>query len=97
MSDIRKLNELSKNKIKEITDIILEIYHGGILIDEDIKEKYSNLLLSSGNVPKKERLSDKEVTNIIHISDIHIRKSSRIYEYNNVFKKLYEDLNIIKD
>jgi DNA repair exonuclease SbcCD ATPase subunit len=97
MSEIRKLNELSKNKIKEITDIILEIYYGGILIDEEIKEKYSNLLLSSGNVPKRERLSDREVTNIIHISDIHIRKSTRIYEYNHVFKKLYEDLKIVKE
>lgn len=97
MSEIRKLNELSKNKLKEITDIILEIYHGGILLDEEIKEKYNNLLLSSGNVPKRERLSDREVTNIIHISDIHIRKSSRIYEYNHVFEKLYEDLKILKE
>lgn len=97
MSEIRKLNELSKNKIKEITDIILEIYCDGIKIDENIKDVYEKLLLSSGNVPKRERLSEREVTNIIHISDIHIRKNSRIYEYNHVFKKLYEDLKILKE
>lgn len=97
MSDIHKLNELSKNKIKEINDIILEIYCDGIYLDEDIKEKYNNLLLSSGNVPKRERLSEREVTNIIHISDIHIRKSSRICEYNHVFKKIYADLICLKE
>ena len=101
MSEIRKLEELGIKKIEEITDLILEMYRDGIKIDEeldeDIKEKYNELLLSSGYVPLIERLSDREVTNIIHVSDIHIRKSSRIKEYNNVFKKLYEDLKILKE
>jgi len=101
MSEIRKLEELGIKKIEEITDLILEMYRDGIKIDEEldeeIKEKYNELLLSSGYVPLIERLSDREVTNIIHVSDIHIRKSSRIKEYNNVFKKLYEDLKILKE
>ena len=101
MSEIRKLEELGSKKIEEITDLILEMYRDGIKIDEEldeeIKEKYNELLLSSGYVPLIERLSDREVTNIIHVSDIHIRKSSRIKEYNNVFKKLYEELKILKE
>jgi DNA repair exonuclease SbcCD ATPase subunit len=96
MSEIQKIYQTSKNKIKELNDTILEMYREGLKIDEDIKDKYNNLLLSSGYVPKKEKLSDKEVTNIIHISDIHIRKNSRIGEYNHVFKKLYEDLKNLK-
>jgi DNA-directed RNA polymerase subunit H (RpoH/RPB5) len=84
MSEIEKLYHISKNKIKEINGMILEIYRDSLKLDDNIKEEYNKLLLLSGNVPKMEILSEKEVTNIIHISDIHIRKSSRISSYNHV-------------
>ena len=100
MSDIRELYDLSNKRIEEITDLLLEMYRDSLNIDEEldeeIKENYNELLLSSGYVTVKERLSEREITNIIHISDIHIRKNSRILEYKDVFKKLYEELKNIK-
>lgn len=96
MSEIEKLYNISKNKIKEINGMILEIYRDSLKLDDNIKDEYKKLLLLSGNVPKMDILSEREVTNIIHISDIHIRKNSREVEYKHVFMKLYDDLINLK-
>lgn len=41
-------------------------------------------------------LSKNKITHIIHISDIHVRRSTRFDEYNIVFKNLYRNLKEFK-
>jgi DNA repair exonuclease SbcCD nuclease subunit len=94
----------------EIKNNIEEIYNE-ILLDSFIKNKNNFKCLLCNQIFNKKDinhiklciktnkilLSENEIETIIHISDIHIRKSTRFEEYRDVFKKLYIDVNKIKE
>lgn len=94
----------------EIINNIEEIYNE-ILLDSFIKNKNNFKCLLCNQIFNKKDinhiklciktnkilLSENEIETIIHISDIHIRKSTRFEEYRDVFKKLYIDINKIKE
>ena len=93
-----------------IINNIEEIYNE-ILLDSFIKNKNKfKCLLCNQKFNKKDinhiklciktnkiLLSENVIETIIHISDIHIRKSTRFEEYRDVFEKLYIDLKRIKE
>lgn len=82
---LRKLNDINVDNLDSITDRL------SYMINIENKEiSYE---------PKFEVLknTDKVITKIIHIADIHIRLSSLHNEYNEVFERLYIEIKKIKE
>ena len=81
-----KINSINNNidKLNKINISKLEI-ENNIILNDKIEIQY-NILKENTN----------EITNIIHIADIHIRLNLYHNEYRKVFSKLYENLTEIK-
>jgi DNA repair exonuclease SbcCD nuclease subunit len=95
--EIKLLDKNCKNLVNEINNRTIKILEEGLKLPSPIKEDSVNYLLLNKTIPIKIKLSEKNITNIIHISDIHIRRSNNIvHEYKHVFKNLYKDLDELK-
>lgn len=87
-----KKSELSNN----IYEIVMQNDYTNEDIDSILKGKN---IINNKKINKSKNIQILDIPNneykyIIHISDLHIRRNSRIEEYNNVFNNFYE---IIKE